>query len=188
MLTDQEKALIRRTWRLVVPIAETAADLFYKRLFELKPDYRKLFPENMGAQKRKLLQMLSFVVRSLDYPDSAWRTTVPLEEDLMYVVLALGRRHRDLYRIPAESYAAVGEALIWTLDYGLGEAFTAEVRAAWLHTYELLATTMRLGSALIDGPAAHAAVHRVAELGAAALAADTGVTDELDFGDLGRSH
>jgi hemoglobin-like flavoprotein len=190
MLTDQEKALVKRTWRLVVPIAETAADLFYKRLFELRPEYRKLFPENMAAQKRKLLQMLAFVVKSLEYPDAAWRSTVPLDEDLMYVVLALGRRHRDLYKIPAESYAAVGEALLWTLDYGLGEAFTAEVRTAWLHVYQLLASTMRLGSALIDAESAHAAVHKVGELGRAALAEDTKRSehDDLDFSELSSSH
>jgi hemoglobin-like flavoprotein len=190
MLTDQEKALVRRTWRLVVPIAETAADLFYKRLFELRPEYRQLFPENMAAQKRKLLQMLAFVVKSLDFPESAWRSTVPLDEDLLYVVLALGRRHRDLYKIPGDSYAVVGEALLWTLDYGLGEAFTPEVRGAWLHVYQLLASTMRMGATLIDSAAAHAAISKVAELGRAALAADTqgGAKDDLDFSDLSSSH
>ena len=40
MLDDQQKVLLRDSWRMVVPIAETAADLFYKRLFELRPDYR----------------------------------------------------------------------------------------------------------------------------------------------------
>src|SRR6185436_7813513 len=100
----------------------TAADLFYKRLFELRPEYAALFTSDLKEQKRKLVQMLAFIVRSLDWPDSAWKDTVSAEEDLVYVVLALGRRHRDLYRIPDDSYAVVGEALLWTLDYGLGTA------------------------------------------------------------------
>jgi hemoglobin-like flavoprotein len=145
MLTDKQKVLIRDSWRLVVPIAETAADLFYKRLFETNPEYRALFKADMTAQKRKLISMLSFVVRSLDWPDSAWRETVDEENDLFLIVLALGRRHSTLYRVPDESYEAVGQALVWTLDYGLGKAFTEEVRAAWLQVYRLVAMTMKMG-------------------------------------------
>jgi hemoglobin-like flavoprotein len=67
----------------------------------------------------------------------------------MLVVLALGRRHRDLYKIPDESYAAVGEALVWTLQQGLGDAFTPATRDAWIKLYTLLATTMQMGAAAI---------------------------------------
>src|SRR5262249_33090499 len=126
MLTVAEKAAIRRSWELVVPIGDTAADLFYKRLFELAPQYRALFPDDLGPQKRKLLSMLAFVVHALDFPDEAWSATVPLEEDLFLVVLALGRRHVDLYGVPDDAYDTVAQALLWTLDYGLGEAFTVE--------------------------------------------------------------
>lgn len=150
MLTDSEKAAIRTSWRLVIPIAETAADLFYRRLFELKPEYRQLFSMDMAAQKRKLLHMLAFVVKSLDYREAEWKDDVSAEEDLMLVVLALGRRHSELYKIPDESYDVVAEALIWTLHFGLGEAFTPEVQAAWVHVYTLLARTMRMGSATVD--------------------------------------
>jgi hemoglobin-like flavoprotein len=154
MITDSEKDAVRRTWKLVVPIAGTAADLFYKRLFELRPAYADLFPADLTSQKRKLLQMLAFIVKSLDWPDSAWKDPISAEEDLVLVLLALGRRHKDLYRIPAESYAVVGEALIWTLDYGLGKAFDDSARSAWLHVYQLVSTTMRMGSALTNGKAA----------------------------------
>src|SRR5688500_6728616 len=71
MITDEQKATILANWRLVVPIADTAADLFYRRLFELKPEYRQLFGEEMAAQKQKLLQMLTFVVRSLEWGGAA---------------------------------------------------------------------------------------------------------------------
>jgi hemoglobin-like flavoprotein len=169
MITDVDKAAIRRTWKLVIPIAETAADLFYKRLFELRPDYRALFPEDMKGQKRKLLQMLAFVVRSLEWADDEWRDTVPPDEDLFLVVLALGRRHSELYKIPSDSYGPVGEALLWTLDYGLGEAFTADVRKAWLAIYELLAKTMRMGSLACEQNASLGSRAHALELGEAAL-------------------
>jgi nitric oxide dioxygenase len=150
MLTEADRRAVRHSFRLVVPIADTAADLFYKRLFELKPEYRGLFADDIAAQKRKLVRMLAFIVKSLDYSDDQWRDDVPPEQDLMLVVLALGRRHSELYRIPNESYGAVAEALLWTLDYGLGEAFTPDVRAAWTRLYTVLAQTMRLGSAMVD--------------------------------------
>jgi hemoglobin-like flavoprotein len=171
MITETEKDAIRRSWKLVVPIGETAADLFYKRLFELRPEYRGLFPNDMRAQKRKLLQMLAFIVKSLTWPEAAWREDVPPDEDLLLVVLALGRRHSELYKIPAESYATVGEALVWTLDYGLGEAFTPEVRDAWLHVYTLLAKTMNLGSGMLDRDVM-ASRQRALELGEQALRSD----------------
>ena len=171
MITETEKEAIRRSWKLVVPIGETAADLFYKRLFELRPDYRTLFPDDMKAQKRKLIQMLAFIVKSLTWPEAAWREDVPPDEDLLLVVLALGRRHSELYKIPAEAYGTVGEALVWTLDYGLGEAFTPEVRDAWLHVYTLLAKTMNLGSGMVDRDVM-ASRQRALELGEQALRSD----------------
>ena len=145
MLSDADKQHIVRTWRLVVPIAETAADLFYRRLFELEPEYAKLFPSDMAGQKGKLVKMLAFIVKSVDWAQDQWAEDVDPEEDLCLVVLALGRRHASLYRIPEASYATVGEALLWTLDQGLGQAFTPEVRQAWAKLYGLLATTMKLG-------------------------------------------
>ena len=150
MFSDNEKQAILQSWRLVVPIAETAADLFYRRLFELRPDYRRLFPDELAGQKRKLVKMLAFVVRAMEWADDDWRRDINPGEDLMLVVLALGRRHSALYRVPDESYAVVGEALIWTLDYGLGDAFTPPVKNAWIRLYTLLAATMRMGSASID--------------------------------------
>lgn len=150
MITEAHKDQIRRSWQLVVPIADTAADLFYRRLFELKPEYKALFPENMAAQKSKLVRMLAFVVKALDFPESAWNEDVPENEDLMLVLLALGRRHTALYKVPREGYAVVGEALLWTLDYGLGEAFTPAVKAAWAAVYKAISTTMILSASAVD--------------------------------------
>jgi nitric oxide dioxygenase len=169
VLTEPERRLVRNSFKLVVPIADTAADLFYKRLFELRPEYRALFADDIAAQKRKLVRMLAFVVKSIDYADAQWRDDVPPEQDLMLVVLALGRRHTELYRIPSESYAVVAEALLWTLDYGLGEAFTPEVRAAWTRLYTVLAQTMRLGSAMVDRDEALKGAQNAAHHGEEAL-------------------
>ena len=142
MLTHAQKQTIRRSWGLVAPVAETVPDLFYNRLFDIAPQYRPLFSEDMSAQKRKLVAMLNFVVGALDWPDEFWASQVPADQDLVMVVAALGRRHAKLYKVPNEAYAPVGEALLWTLDYGLGEAFTTEVRDAWGTLYGLLSRCM----------------------------------------------
>ena len=142
MLNDAEKKLILHSWRLVVPIKDTAADLFYRRLFEIRPAYQELFKSDMAAQKRKLIAMLSFIVKSLDWPDSAWRDDVAEEDDLFLVVLALGRRHAELYAVPDTAYAAVGEALLWTLEKGLGADWTPDVAEAWTAAYGTLSGYM----------------------------------------------
>ena len=91
MFTNDDKKALLGSWRLVVPIADTAADLFYRRLFELRPDYRQLFPDDMSGQKRKLVKMLAFIVRSLDWSEEHWKDDVAPSEDLMLVVLATTR-------------------------------------------------------------------------------------------------
>jgi hemoglobin-like flavoprotein len=160
MLTHAQKAIIRRSWRLVEPVIESVPDLFYKRLFDIAPEYRPLFKDDMTAQKRKLASMLRFVVGALDWPDEIWAAKISPDEDLVMVVSALGRRHAQLYQVPEEAYAPVGEALLWTLDYGLGEAFTSEVRDAWGTLYGLLSRCMIMSSDVVGSGSVIAAGDR----------------------------
>ena len=145
MLTDNEKKQLRDSWRLVGPISETAAELFYKKLFELKPEYRSMFPEDMTAQRRKLMVALTFIVKAADWANEKWADDVPQEDDLMLVVLALGRRHTLLYKVPEEGFKYVGEALMYALNMGLGQAFTPEAKAAWAKIYALVSNIMKIG-------------------------------------------
>ena len=146
ILTDSEKHLIVSAYRLLVPISETVADLFYRRLFEDKPHYRGLFPEDMSKQKRKFMAMLAFITRSLDWTEEQWQEDVAPENDLFLVVLALGRRHHSLYNVPADAYGPVEVALLWALDQGLGQAFTPDLQRAWTKLYRALATSMHMGA------------------------------------------
>jgi hemoglobin-like flavoprotein len=130
MTTDQMR-LVQESYARVTPIAETAAALFYERLFELDPKLRQLFRGDMREQGRKLMQMLAVAVHGLDELDAV----VP-------AVQALGRRHAG-YGVTSAHYATVGAALLWTLEEGLGSAFTSDVREAWVTAYGLLASTMQ---------------------------------------------
>jgi hemoglobin-like flavoprotein len=142
LMTPRQIALVRENFAAVKPIADTAAALFYDRLFALDPALRALFKSDMRAQGAKLMQMIGVAVAGLHAPEAL----VPTLEEL-------GRRHRG-YGVEDRHYATVGEALIWTLEEGLGAAFTAEARAAWLAAYMLLAGVMQAGAARPDAAAA----------------------------------
>jgi hemoglobin-like flavoprotein len=150
MITEEQKAIILANWRLAVPIADTLADLFYRRLFSLKPEYRSLFGEDLASQKQKLLQMLAFITRSLEWGGAAWSDEVPPDDDLFLVLLALGRRHAVLYNVPDEGYEAVIDSLLWSLDYSFGKAFDNQAYEAWSQVMTLVANTMVLGRYSVD--------------------------------------
>lgn len=130
-MTPTQVGLIRQSWAAVEPIADTAAGLFYGRLFELDPTLERLFRRtDMARQRQVLMGTLAVVVKTLDRI-----------EELLPAVEALGRRHAG-YGVRESHYATVGEALLWTLEQGLGEGFTPQVREAWTAAYGTLASVM----------------------------------------------
>jgi hemoglobin-like flavoprotein len=135
MLTKEEMDLVQGDWAKVVPIAETAATLFYDRLFSLDPSVKAMFPSDLTDQKKKLMQTIGVAVNSLG--------NLP---ELVPVVQALGKRHVG-YGVKAQHYETVGSALLWTLKAGLGDGFTIEHEAAWGKVYGVLSKTMIEASA-----------------------------------------
>jgi hemoglobin-like flavoprotein len=130
-MTIEQKHLIRQTFDLVAPMAESVAAVFYRRLFELDPSLRAMFPPVLEDQGRKLMQMLGAAIGMLERP-----------QQLIAVLESLGKRHAG-YGVRDEHYDTVGEALLWTLERGLGPVFTPEVQAAWAALYGVVATTMK---------------------------------------------
>jgi hemoglobin-like flavoprotein len=129
-MTPQQIELVQTSFKKVVPIAGTAADLFYDRLFETAPEVRSMFPQDMKEQKTKLMAMLGTAVANLHKLD-----------EILPAVKALGQRHKG-YGVTAAHYAPVGAALLWTLEKGLGPDFTPAVKEAWTETYTALAGVM----------------------------------------------
>ena len=129
-MTNDQITLVQKSFESVVPISDQAADLFYDRLFTIAPDTKRMFPADMREQKKKLMQMLAVAVANLHKIGT-----------IKTVVEQLGRRHVD-YGVKPEHYATVGEALIWTLETGLGPTFTPEVKEAWLGAYTGLTRIM----------------------------------------------
>jgi hemoglobin-like flavoprotein len=129
-------ALVQQTWEMVLPIADDAAQLFYNRLFELDPALRPMFAHSdMTEQRKKLMQMITVAVRGLARLD-----------ELVPAIQALGKRHVG-YGVTDAHYDTVGAALLWTLEQGLGAAFTDEARESWTETYFTLANVMKAAAA-----------------------------------------
>ena len=63
-------------------------------------------------------------------------------EEIVPTIQQLGRRHVR-YGVQPQDYETVGEALLWTLEVGLGSVFTEEVEQAWITVYTLIADTMK---------------------------------------------
>lgn len=125
-------SLIKNSWQLVAKIEiETVGGLFYNRLFEIAPEVKPMFKKTaLPEQSRKLMGMLSYIVSKLDSLD-----------DILDEVTKLAQRHTK-YGVKERHYTAVGAALIWTLEKGLGSHWNNEVRLAWIKVYAILSTAM----------------------------------------------
>ncbi|MEM6829095.1 MAG: globin family protein [Bacteroidota bacterium] len=133
-ISSKQKELVQSTFAMVAPIAETAADIFYTRLFEIAPEVKPLFKGDIKEQGNKLMTMLAAAVKGLD----DLGVLVPVVQDL-------GKRHVG-YGVNDEHYDSVGAALLFTLEKGLGDAWNDEVQEAWTVVYTVLAGTMKEAS------------------------------------------
>ena len=133
-MNSEQVKLVQSSFELVRPIADTAARIFYERLFILDPSLRPMFKGDMVTQGRMLMSVLSTAVKGLTDLGA-----------LVPVLRNLGARHVG-YGVRDEHYATVGSALLWTLDQGLGKGFTQDVREAWTEAYRLLADVMQFGA------------------------------------------
>ena len=114
--------------------------MFYRHLFEIDPTLRVLFADAvLEHQMQKFTAMIDLVVEWLDMP-----------ERLVPALKQLGERHTR-YGVTDEHYSKVGSALFGTLEEGLGERFTPELRSAWTEAYVLISSLMRRGAAKISG-------------------------------------
>lgn len=129
-VSQEQKALVQESFKVVEKISDVAADMFYQRLFDIEPELRSLFSEDLREQKKKLMGALKVLVNTLDKPDKL----IPILEDM-------GRKHKT-YGVVEDHFVPVADALVWTLEEGLGTDFTEEVRHAWTALYSAVASIM----------------------------------------------
>ncbi len=135
-MTPEQHALVRESWRRFEPRFRATGLRFYEQLFALDPTVAHLFAHvDIDHQERKLMTMLTEIVRVLDRPN-----------ELVPELADLGHRHVS-YGVKDDDYGSIGAALIWLLEQVLGEEFTPELRAAWSEAYLLVSSIMRRGAA-----------------------------------------
>ncbi|HTH07491.1 MAG TPA: globin family protein [Ilumatobacteraceae bacterium] len=132
-ITPAQVQLVQSSFEHVLPIVDVAGMLFYERIFTLAPEARALFGDDIALQATRTMGALKTAVDGLGDIDQI----VPF-------LVRLGARHVR-YGVVPEHFDLVGGALLWTLEQGLGEGFTPEVRDAWAATFAVVAQTMLIG-------------------------------------------
>ena len=133
-MTPRQINLVQNTFDMVLPIADLVAALFYGRLFELDPTVRPMFRNNLALQGNKLMMTLALVIQGLEELELVLPT-----------IQQLGRVHVN-FGVQPDHYGLVGEALMWSLGHGLGEAFTPETKEAWMAAYAVISEMMQEGA------------------------------------------
>ena len=129
-MTPEQIDLVQRSFDAIWPVRRKLADAFYSKFFELAPDARRLFPDDMERQQLKLMDMIAAIVGALDQ-----------RELFQSLITHTGRQHAQFGVRPAY-YSAFGEALIWGLEEQFGDAFTPALKEAWQTLYSAVQSKM----------------------------------------------
>ena len=122
--------LVETSFRKLLPEAESTAEIFYERLYEVAPTVRSLFKGEAQERRAQLWYILNTAVDGL----SDLEELVPKVQDF-------GRRYIG-HRVKKKDYEHVGEALLWTLEQKLGQNFTPTVQKAWSSVYTLISSVL----------------------------------------------
>lgn len=133
ILTPQAVELVQASFNRVAPRAGKLAEHFYQILFSRHPEVRSLFPQNMTAQRGKLIAALQLVIANLKKPDT-----------IVDKVRELGARHAGYGTVDAH-YPAVGAVLLDTLAEFDKPYFDSPTRDAWATAYNVIADIMKQG-------------------------------------------
>jgi hemoglobin-like flavoprotein len=130
-MTPQQVELVQRSFEKLTAMGETAWDGFYNELFAIEPSIRRMFKDDVHEQRKKLLAALALVIGALNAPA---RILDPLKK--------LAVRHVG-YGVKPEHYTYMGNALLRTLEKGLGDEFTPDLRKAWMAAFQTLTAIMK---------------------------------------------
>lgn len=127
----EELKLVLDSLTLVQSMADQVAKSFYKHLFEIAPETKKLFTGDMDRQGMMLMTSLSLAVSGLSNMD-----------DILPSVRALGERHFS-YGVKPEYFQPASESFIWALENHLGDQFTPALKEAWTLAFQSLTKAMQ---------------------------------------------
>ena len=135
MVTAEQVQLVRDSFPAIAEVSPAVADLFYGRLFQLAPEVRPMFKQDIAIQGRKLMDMLAALVGNLDHLEA-----------LAPMLRAMGQRHAA-YGVQPGHYEIVSSALLWAIGITLHDEFSRELKAAWQAVIETVSAVMLDGAA-----------------------------------------
>jgi hemoglobin-like flavoprotein len=139
-MTPEQIDLVRKSFDALWPFRRKLAERFYDRFFELAPDTRRLFPNDMEKQQLKLMDTIAAMVGTLDQ-----------REIFQSIISHTGRKHAE-FGVQTSHFVAFGDALIWGLQQQLGPAFTPEMQQAWIVLYDAIQAEMMRAAKHLDEP------------------------------------
>lgn len=128
-MNEQQIELINNSWDIVMQHPSPML-AFYDRLFEIAPNTKHYFPDDITKQSEKLAYTVGFVVSNLERFD-----------EIKGSIEDLGRFHNKL-KIQPEHYMAVKTALIDTIESVMGDKYSKETGDAWDVALTAIATIM----------------------------------------------
>lgn len=134
-MTPEQVKLIKQSFDTMWPMRSDIAELCYSRFFELAPDAKALFKNDMERQRAKLMDMIAALVGSLD------------QHALLHSIITNSGRHHARFGVLPSQYTALGEALMWSLERKLGTSLTPEVLASWKALYATVQAEMQRAAA-----------------------------------------
>jgi len=129
-MTPEQIDLVRKSFDALWPFRRRLAEHFYGRFFELAPDTRRLFPDDMEKQQLKLMDTIAAIVGTLDQ-----------REIFQSIISHTGRKHAE-FGVQRSHFVAFGDALIWGLQRQFGPEFTPEMQQAWIVLYDAIQAEM----------------------------------------------
>ncbi|XP_054758842.2 uncharacterized protein LOC129264905 [Lytechinus pictus] len=144
MITSNQKEIVQRTWKTLGKDPGRHGAVMFARLVTDHPEVGRLFPfgdrgmtyhqllwdDSVKAHGKKVMQTIGHVVDGLNNLD----LLVPILQDL-------AKRHIE-YNVNKKHLEAVGKALFYAIEKGLGNAFDSETKGAWMAVFTLVANIM----------------------------------------------
>ena len=118
-MTPRQIALVKGSFETLAPQRNRLSGIFFAQLLVREPGLRSVFRGDLKGHGLSLYEGLAAIVESLD-------RLYPIIPALEWLAVRAARRG-----ISERHYVAIEDALLATLESGLGDRFTAELRGAW---------------------------------------------------------
>jgi hemoglobin-like flavoprotein len=131
MLNARQTLLIKLSWSHLSSRLEEFGETFYKILFDIQPDLKRMFSGNMEIQQQKFSAMVNHIVAHVQHSEK-------VEPELR----ALGTRHVD-YGVERQHYDTIMIAFLLALEKKLKRKFDPETKEAWTMAFVYISSHMQ---------------------------------------------